>query len=104
MAEEEYQREEFYKQQQQLLKCQDSNNKIQNDNISSTEDEIDVGLPLSPTTSRKNYLFPESIISESQIVNTSTNPPQQREYIISLLFENPNKCISSHSQYDPSLR
>lgn len=71
---------------------------------SSTEEEIDIGLPLSPTTSRKNLLSPESFLSESQSIDNSINLPQQREYIVSLLFENPNKCISSPNQYDPSLR
>lgn len=101
LVEEEIRREEYQK--QQLLKSQDISNKTQNE-PSSTEEDIEIGLPLSPTISRKSLTSPSLNLGDLPVVESSIpNPPQQREYLISLLFENPNRCISSSNQYDPSL-
>ncbi len=75
-------------------------------NISNSlsEEDQDIGMPLSPTSCKKVLSPSETVLNESPKLLNVTLPTQQREYIMALLFQNPNICITSSSQYDPALR
>lgn len=82
----------------------------------SFEDDLDVGMPLSPdhtieysdSQDTTTLPAPGAVDSQQQNTNLETtnliNSQSQRNYILSLLFEHSNKCITTSNQYDPSVR
>jgi hypothetical protein len=75
------------------------------------EDLLDVGLPLSPAMSRSPKAQTTTVeVSAPSMdmgppTSSASNPlPPQRQYLISLLFQSPNRCITSSAQYDPNVR
>jgi hypothetical protein len=63
--------------------------------------------PLPESLSSQPNDAMSSATSESLSLSLPPNldsQAQQREYLLSLLFEKANQCISSSVQYDPSLR
>jgi hypothetical protein len=104
---------------QASLQSQPSQELIRKNSFEKEEDDLlDIGLTLSPTTSLSPKVLARSLeavapLSDAMPSSSSNNLlgallnseiQSQRQYLTSLLFQEPNRCITSSAQYDPNVR